>query len=475
MRLVAFGAALVLAAGLVTAPWAGHVDDTDAQLYQVVARHMVEDATWLELRYLPAVHARFREHLPFGLWPQAAAIRALGEGALAPLTALWTLATVALVGWLGTRLFGARAGLVAMLVLATTETFFIYGGRPRLDPLLVLLTTLSAAPLLLGRRSLGAFLVVAGAGAAAALVKGPFGLLPMVAAGAARALVTRELRPVAQAAVATLLAALPVTGFLLWDHLSGTGTWWDGYVREQLLASATGARVDGKLAFWYPFRTVGGRFWPGLPLVLLGAWLALRSIRPGRRDTPVTLPDETAVRTVALFSLLVLLGLCVPARKVWNHALVAYPGLALLAGAGAMLLIERFLPGARRQRTAVVTLVALAVATSVASAMGVGRLLLPKPCVASSDFASELDKLPPGSPIAVVAANPSWRLIASLAAERRLAAAPATHLEEASSLGARMALAEEALLTMEPAPDGWRKLQQARGWILLERGTDPIR
>src|SRR5687767_8530330 len=168
MRRVAFGAAFVLAIALVTAPWAGHVDDSDAQLYQVVARHMVEDGTWTELRYLPTVYPRFREHLPFGLWPYAAAIRILGEGALAPLGGLWTLATVALVGWLGTRLLGARAGLAAMLVLATTESFFAYGGRSKLDPPLVLLATLGATPLLLGRTGLGGLLLATGAGAAAA-------------------------------------------------------------------------------------------------------------------------------------------------------------------------------------------------------------------------------------------------------------------------------------------------------------------
>jgi hypothetical protein len=34
----------------------GHADVYDGQLYRVVARNLVEDGTWLHLRYLPLVH-----------------------------------------------------------------------------------------------------------------------------------------------------------------------------------------------------------------------------------------------------------------------------------------------------------------------------------------------------------------------------------------------------------------------------------
>ncbi|NPC87146.1 hypothetical protein HPC49_54335, partial [Pyxidicoccus fallax] len=237
----AVAAVLVLAASLTSATWSMHVDDGDANLYTVVARNMAEQGTWLDPSYLPDVYPEFREHLPFGLWPQEAVIRWVGEGALGPLNALWTLATVVLVGWLGLRLCGAPAGLLAMLVLAASETFVVYGGRARLDPLLVLLATLAAAPVLLDGRSSRALLWAAVAGAGAALIKGPFGLLPIVAAGAARGLVTRSVRPFLVGGTAAVLAALPVTGFLLWDRAAGDGSWWRGYAERQLLASAMGA------------------------------------------------------------------------------------------------------------------------------------------------------------------------------------------------------------------------------------------
>src|SRR5262249_9361517 len=54
-------ALLALATGLVSIPWSGHVDDVDAQFYRVVTRHMVQDDTWLRLRFLPRLFPTFRE------------------------------------------------------------------------------------------------------------------------------------------------------------------------------------------------------------------------------------------------------------------------------------------------------------------------------------------------------------------------------------------------------------------------------
>ncbi|MBZ4415852.1 glycosyltransferase family 39 protein [Myxococcus sp. RHSTA-1-4] len=458
-------AVLVLAASLVAAPWAAHLDDGDANLYTVVARNMVEQGTWLNPSYLPDVYPEFREHLPFGLWPQVAAIRWVGEGALGPLNALWTLATVALVGWLGTRLCGARAGLLAMLVLATSETFFVYGGRPRLDPLLVLLGTLAAAPVLLDGRSLRALLLASVAGSAAALIKGPFGLLPIVAAGAARGLATRSVRPFLVGGTAAVLAALPVTGFLVWDRFAGDGTWWSGYAERQLLASAMGTRTDGKLVFWFPFRSVASRFWPGLPLVLLGAWTAVRQPRAGQEARA---QEQVGLRILALFSLFVLLGLCLPARKLWNHTLVAYPGLALLAGAAAAPWVERLLQAPRRKRVAARALMGLALVVAVASMAGLGRYLAPPPCVASREFAAEFDRLAPGTRVPVVAATPAWILIAAIAAERRLAPQPVDQLSVLEGHEARLALVEERVLQTS-MPAGWHEVRRARDWVLLVR------
>src|SRR4051794_30827003 len=85
---------LALAFVLLVGASRGHVDDTDAQLYQVIARHLVEDRGALALRYEPGIYPAFHEHLPFGFWPFAAAVAVFGEGALPFAGALMSLACV---------------------------------------------------------------------------------------------------------------------------------------------------------------------------------------------------------------------------------------------------------------------------------------------------------------------------------------------------------------------------------------------
>src|SRR5260370_28937731 len=178
---------LVLCAGLLMSPWRGHVDDTDAQLYQVVARNMARDGWWLDPSFLPSVYPHFREHLPFGFWPMALAIRLFGEGALPVLGLLWSLATLALVGWLGWRLLDPWSAVCAVLVLGLTETFFIYGARPRLDPPFLFFSAAAAGLVLNRRGQIGSWLLRAALGAGAWLIKGPFGVLPLWAGAEARA------------------------------------------------------------------------------------------------------------------------------------------------------------------------------------------------------------------------------------------------------------------------------------------------
>jgi 4-amino-4-deoxy-L-arabinose transferase-like glycosyltransferase len=461
----AAGLALVIATAVLVAPWGGHVDDTDAQLYQVVARHMVQDGRWLDLRYLSEVHAQFREHLPFGFWPWAAAIRLLGERALAPLAALFTFCTLLLVGWVAKRVGGWSMATVAVLVLGTTESFIVYGGRPRLDPLLLLLVVASLAPVLAFPPSARRWLLAALFAALAALVKGPFGLLPFFAAGLAVAWQSRSVRWAGAAVGLTALAAVPVTAFLLGDRVWGHGTWWKGYVDVQLLASATGERGDGLEPPWFPFATVAGRFWPGLPLVALGL---LRAAGWPKQLDPGVPPTPRLARRLALTALLVLLGLAIPERKVWHHALVAYPVLALLAGAGAAPFLRRWLSTEGRRRGALAALATLA-ALSVAFVVVGGGAWVWKPCVLAAEFREPLDGLSPGDVVLVVSEPTHWRLVAGLAAELQLEPFLERRLTEGADHGARLALVETHLLPSSALPPPWREAGEARGWVLLRR------
>jgi 4-amino-4-deoxy-L-arabinose transferase-like glycosyltransferase len=418
-RSVSRAAVLVTAAALLAAPWAGHIDDTDAQLYQVLARNMAAARTWLEPGLPPGSSSPFREHLPFSLWPSVATVRVFGERALPLAGAAFSLLTVlALIAFAP-----GVEGLAAALVLATTETFFLYGGRPRLDPPLILFATLAAMMVLRPRPH---WVLATAAAVLGALVKGPFGIAPFACAVLARAIVERSTRTLLLGVAGTLLALAPAALFVSLADPS----WRDRYLHAQVLASATGARSDGSTAWWAALASVGGRFWPGLPFALLAAFR-------GRN------------RTLALTCAILLVALSLPVRKVWNHELAAYPLLALLAG-------EWLAPHVQRWSRLLPVLAAAALAFA---ASGLGSRLLPPACVASREFAQLLPQA--GTRVLVVSASPEWRTLNGLAAEQRLDPLPSPRLEG----DARFALVREDLFTAEP----WRAVSRARGWVLAVR------
>ena len=451
---VAWAAAFALAATLLITPWLGHFDDTDAQLYQVVIRKMAERRAWMDPGYLDHFAAHYRDHLPFGIWPFAIAQVALGEFAPRVVAASFSLATLAGLAVAGRKLLGEWPALAAVLVLATTETFFRYGGATRLDPLLVLLANAAAVPFLLGWRRWPAIAVAGILAALATLVKGPFGLVPLLAAAGARAWADRSFQPLARGVAAALLASLPLLGFLMADHFWLYGGWWETYGLGQLLASATGARSDGSLHWWFPLATVIGRFWPGMALI--AACLVLLLFRPAM--------VSRNARLVMVFCVLMLVALCIPGRKVWNHALIAYPGLALFAG----LSIAPFAGwlGQRWRASWVAAGVASLALIAMATAPLLGKLVDSPQCVASLEFSKTLDTLPAGSSILVVSSPTSWRTLASLSAERRLEPIPLGSLPAvAAGPGEALAIVQDDLVPK--AAGAWEVVRRARGWTLM--------
>ncbi|MFO0598548.1 MAG: glycosyltransferase family 39 protein [Myxococcaceae bacterium] len=377
---------LGLAALCLSIDCARHVDDSDASLYTVVARHLVEDGSWTQLRYLDDVHPVYREHLPFGVWPLAATIRVFGEAALPWTSALWTLLTIALVIELGARWkdldFGVRAGLL----LATTERFIAFGALPRLDPALIFFSLGACVPFVLQRRDLPALVLAVVSASIACLIKGPFGLVLPLGAALAVAVSARDWRWLGVGALVAVLAVLPVALFL-WRS---DDSWLDGYLRAQLLASATGARVDGETAWWFPFWAVGALFWPWLPLSVLALWL-------GRKQP-----------FLAAWSLAVLVALALAGRKLPHHVLLAFPVLALLAASSL-----EHLPRLLRDG-----LLGLCFLIGPAATW-----LNPPPRAAvCTTLADTFRALPAGTRVAVVAdpAGRHWRELATLARDYRL-------------------------------------------------------
>jgi 4-amino-4-deoxy-L-arabinose transferase-like glycosyltransferase len=413
--------ALLACAALLAAPWRGHIDDFDAQLYLVVARNLARDHAWFNLRYLPSVFPVFRDHLPFGFWPAAAAIRLFGEWAVPAVYALMMLGAVAAAGRIAERIGGARAGVAAILLLGTCESIWQYGGRLLLEPPLLLLATLAAGAALANRWTAAALF-----GALAALIKGPFGLLPLACVAAARL-------PERRGALAALAAALPLAAFLLVDPAGG---WRTAYLHGQLLASAAGARPDGVALWWFPLAVIAHRFWPGFPFALLGAWRARR---------------EPALRPLAVACALMVALLCLPARKWGNHAYVAFPLLAGLGGAAVA-------PWLAKVRLTWVAGVAAAVALAF-SLSGLGARLLRPPCAFSTSLREPLAALPPGRDVVVV--SKLYDAYAQLAAERDLVPWPVSSLPDKPSL-------PDAVVTDDtPVPPAWAVVGRGGGFLLL--------
>lgn len=476
-RKAAVALALLLGVALCALPLSGHVDDSDAHLYTVLARHLAGGSGLFDLSYLPGVHPRFREHLPFGLWPFALAFRVAGDKSITALSLLLSGATLLVVFVAGARLAGFFAGLAGLLVLALTESFFHYGGLVHLDRLLLLFTIASLLPLCtLERAGPRRYALAAFFAALATLVKGPFGLLPLAALVAARSIALRSSSDVGSsrtgaprellAGATTLLAALvPAALFLLWNGIAGDGTWVQGYLFDQVLRSATGARLDqgrGPL----PFATILGRFWPGLPFAAWAALTGLRDLFRGRR---------TAAALLGPLCLVLLALLWLPGRRSWHHALIAFAPLAVLAGVAAGPLLERLCEIRRRAQAA---LVGLAVATSaavLAVPLGVGAHLVGTQCLVPPALVASL---PRGSNVAVVAPDPDWKAIALLAAEHDLSPWPMTALPAGDALGfvgressQAMPLLQVALVRSDarrPSAE-WREEARAGDWVLVRR------
>lgn len=432
----AFALVLGLFVVLMGATWFRHTDVGDAQLYEVIARQLLRSGDWLTLEYLGQP---FYDHLPFGLWPIAAA-QALSPHAVIPLHALFSVLTVSLTGVLAHRLRGPWAALAAMFVLATSQFYFFQTSYPTLDPLLLLLTTASVVPLLAGEGTRRQFLVAWLFAALAVAVKGPFGLLPLGGAIGARVLVDRSWRHLGWGALAFVLATAPVAGFL-WLRPD----WREGYGVGQLLASATGARTDGGSGHALALRFIADRFWPWFPLLFVAAGRALR---------------ELACRRAAVACALVLFGLSLPSRKLWHHTLVVYPLLATWIGVA----VGPWL-GARLTSSATVRALAVATALALLSVVaGVDRLLMARPCVLATDFSEVLALMRPGDRVAVISTQPEWDMLSALAFERDVLPRRVASWEEAAE---PVGLATEA--AWETAPPEWSARARARGWVLATR------
>lgn len=445
--------------GIVAGRVRAHICDGDAQLYRVVARNIVERGEWLDLSGIPSLFPHFREHLPFGFWPMAAVIATVGEPALPFVDGLWTLACLLLVAWSARRIGSTWAAAGAVLVLGTTDPFSMFCAFPRLDGSTAFFATLALVPWLSPTTSVRGALGSATAAAVAVLIKGPFGVVPLVAVVGAKVLTTRTLRPALLGALAAGLAVIPAGAFLLSQRWTDR-SWWDAYVGTQLLGSLTGVGRPPESPYppwWFPFVAVGRIFWPGLAVAPF-AWARL-----ARR------PDPTP-RLLALAWLLGVCLLCAPERKIAHHLVVLFPLAAIFVGEALGPGLAWLWQRARSLDWACRALVLLPLSIWACVAADAVFWVQSGRCVVQSSIGPSILRIPPGEEILLVSPREQqWRNTTALAAERRLAAWHVGHWEDAPR--DRAHAVGYALLEAggpRPPPE-WEQLAETEAWSLWGR------
>ena len=326
----------------------------------LVARLMVERGDWL-VPHLPAVfhhdypHDPVEGYLvaywdkpPLYFWLAAAAMKALGPTALAARlpAALAFVATVLLVYAAGRSLGGARTGLWAGLVMATSPLVLVMAHVARMDALLVaLMAAMLVAVLRLmdgtarpRPRRAGPWAWTAVLWAAAGLgllAKGPEAVvLPAIAVLAAVALTGRwrdlaRLRPLAGAAVCLAVAA----PWYIYMHMcypaSADGSS-AGFLYEFLVRQHFGRAASGEFGHALPPGTLLG--------ILLGGFMPWTIFLPGAcarlwRGGWRALQASPATVLLVAWPVVVLAAFSLTRTQLPHYVMPAFPPLAILTGA----------------------------------------------------------------------------------------------------------------------------------------------
>jgi len=438
---------LLLFAGLAFSLLLVHRDDNDGAVYVVIARHLAQDGTPFQLRYLSETLPRFHEHPPLWIWLQAAALRLLPGLDLGLLGALCGLGTVAFTFALGRELLGARAAFLGTLLLVTNDSFFRWSPTGKLDPPLVLLFTASVTVLVRAGTRPGLLALGGLCAGVGALVKGvpAFGA-PVAAALLLRASGRGEALWSPRCWLIVAAAALaPAALFLGYDRVAHAGAFWDGYVHGQLLASLSGRRTDG-FGHLHLLRDLWNRGLPIVPLALVSLWRA-RGPRLG----------------LVLWGALIVLAFSTASRAFWWYFLPALPPLALAAGAA----LDDLAAWARQERLAERTLPAIALAVGLALlALLPTRLarLQARPCRFGTLPARAEALAPADATLGLVSRPRDWSGQALLAEHT---ARDVVVAEELAALPERVGVA----LTVGDvgAPDGWQAIAREGRTALLVR------
>lgn len=257
--------------------------DRDESRFVQATKQMVETGDFVDIRFQDV--PRYKK--PAGIyWLQAAAVLASGEGADAPIRVYRTVSvagaivSVLTAAWLGARLFGTSAGLVAGFGLAGILMLGFEARIAKTDATLLataLMAQAALAAVYLGHRqgvaSPRAPWVFWAAQGAAILIKGPIVPVLSLATVIAVAFLDRDrawlrrLKAGRGVALALLIAA-PWLAVITWK--SGAEFWQEAVGRDFLGKVASGQESHGFPPGYY-FILYSATFWPfGIPAIAAG-------------------------------------------------------------------------------------------------------------------------------------------------------------------------------------------------------------
>jgi len=357
-------AAPLLFAGLGRTPF----DDPGEGMHAEIARELTASRDPLALT-LNGVRYIDKPPLLYVLIAAVSAVVGPSEAGARAVSAGAAIAAVGATAWLGARLLGARAGVVAGIALLTSIGFFAYGRYVRPETLFVAALAWGFALCLVGIRDGRRALCAAGLAVfgLAALAKDPLGaILPPLAIGVAMALAGRA-RPVSAWLPWPGVVACLVIGFGWWigAEVRTPGFGWyttiDNHVMNVARARQFADEDIPLTALEFLAVAVGS----ALPWVIAaGAALWSLARRRAWRD-----PDEVGWVALAIWVLGVLGVTALSPFRLPHYGLPASFAIALLAARGWQL------HGGRRMLAAHLVLFAAAAVGCAVTWMGDGSVL----------------------------------------------------------------------------------------------------
>ncbi|MGH9327421.1 MAG: glycosyltransferase family 39 protein [Terriglobia bacterium] len=249
-----------------------------------VAREMLKTHDWITPHYdgLP-----YLDKPAFFFWMVAGSFRCFGlsEWAARLPSALLALGTALLAGLMGKKMFGARAGIRAGIILAASPLVFAFARLVIFDMPLTFLVSLALFFFWLGsrqsERGLGIDVAAFASMGIATLIKGPVGfLLPLITLAVYHALSRqfRKLRRVHWAAGWGVFLVITLPWFIeVCLHNPGFARY--ALWRESLLRFATGGHLHRTQGPFYYIPIYFGGFFPWSFFLLCIAWGRLKQWR----------------------------------------------------------------------------------------------------------------------------------------------------------------------------------------------------